>query len=114
MRDYLDAERRAGRWNGDAPAPVLPPAVVEATSARYLDAFRRLTGAPLAAAVGGPAHMNFAREGYVFIAIAAVLAAAALATALARRSWALWLLAFVLRAAHAVGGVFLPRSGAER
>jgi phosphoribosylaminoimidazole-succinocarboxamide synthase len=55
LRDYLDGERRAGRWNGDAPAPVLPPAVVEATSARYLDAFRRLTGTPLAAAVGGPA-----------------------------------------------------------
>ena len=40
--------------------------------------------------------MNFAREGYVFIAIAAVLAAAALATALAKRSWPIWLLAFVL------------------
>jgi phosphoribosylaminoimidazole-succinocarboxamide synthase len=55
LRDYLDAERRAGRWNGDAPAPPLPPAVVDATSTRYLDAFRRLTGAPLAAAAGGPA-----------------------------------------------------------
>jgi phosphoribosylaminoimidazole-succinocarboxamide synthase len=54
LRDYLDAERRAGRWNGDAPPPPLPPAVVAATSARYLDAFRRLTGAPLAEAVGGP------------------------------------------------------------
>jgi phosphoribosylaminoimidazole-succinocarboxamide synthase len=47
LRDYLDAERRAGRWNGEAPAPALPPHVVEATSARYLDAYRRLTGAPL-------------------------------------------------------------------
>jgi phosphoribosylaminoimidazole-succinocarboxamide synthase len=55
LRDYLDAERRAGRWNGDAPAPVLPSDVVAATSARYLDAFRRLTGAPLAASLGGPA-----------------------------------------------------------
>jgi phosphoribosylaminoimidazole-succinocarboxamide synthase len=55
LRDYLDVERRAGRWNGDAPAPPLPPAVVDATSARYLDAFRRLTGAPLAAVAGGPA-----------------------------------------------------------
>ena len=54
LRDYLDAERQAGRWNGDAPAPPLPPAVVSATSARYLDAYQRLTGAPLAAAVGGP------------------------------------------------------------
>src|SRR3954468_11296532 len=24
LRDYLDAERRAGRWNGEAPAPPLP------------------------------------------------------------------------------------------
>ena len=44
LRDYLDGERRAGRWNGDAPPPPLPAAVVDATSARYLDAFRRLTG----------------------------------------------------------------------
>ena len=47
LRDYLDAERRAGRWNGEAPPPPLPEAVVQATSARYLDAFRRITGQPL-------------------------------------------------------------------
>ena len=47
LRDYLDGERRAGRWNGDAPPPPLPASVVDATSARYLDAFRRITGAPL-------------------------------------------------------------------
>lgn len=47
LRDYLDGERVAGRWNGDAPPPPLPPEVVEATSRRYLDAFERLTGAPL-------------------------------------------------------------------
>lgn len=47
LRDYLDAERRAGRWNGDAPPPALPTEVVAATSARYLDAFQRITGAPL-------------------------------------------------------------------
>ena len=47
LRDWLDAERRAGRWNGDAPAPPLPPEVVRATSERYLDAFRRITGAAL-------------------------------------------------------------------
>lgn len=47
LRDYLDAERRAGRWNGEAPPPALPDAVVNATSARYLDVFERLTGAPL-------------------------------------------------------------------
>lgn len=47
LRDWLDAERRAGRWNGEAPAPTLPPEVIEATSLRYRDAFLRLTGAPL-------------------------------------------------------------------
>jgi len=47
LRDYLDAERKAGRWNGEAPPPPLPPEVVEATSLRYLDAYRRITGAEL-------------------------------------------------------------------
>ena len=47
LRDYLDVERRAGRWNGEAPPPPLPPEVVRATSERYLDAFRRITGAAL-------------------------------------------------------------------
>jgi phosphoribosylaminoimidazole-succinocarboxamide synthase len=47
LRDYLDAERRAGRWNGEAPPPALPASVIEATSTRYLDAFARLTGSPL-------------------------------------------------------------------
>ena len=47
LRDWLDGERAAGRWNGDAPAPPLPAEVVAATSARYRDAFRRITGTPL-------------------------------------------------------------------
>jgi phosphoribosylaminoimidazole-succinocarboxamide synthase len=47
LRDWLDAERKAGRWNGEAPPPELPREVVEATSARYLEAFRRVTGAAL-------------------------------------------------------------------
>jgi phosphoribosylaminoimidazole-succinocarboxamide synthase len=47
LRDYLDAERRAGRWNGDAPPPELPAHVVSATSERYLDAFLRITGTAL-------------------------------------------------------------------
>ncbi|MFN8572568.1 MAG: phosphoribosylaminoimidazolesuccinocarboxamide synthase [Gemmatimonadaceae bacterium] len=47
LRDYLDGERRAGRWNGDAPPPPLPPHVVTATSERYLDAFRRITNTTL-------------------------------------------------------------------
>jgi phosphoribosylaminoimidazole-succinocarboxamide synthase len=47
LRDYLEGERRAGRWNGEAPPPPLPGDVVAATSARYLDAYRRITGADL-------------------------------------------------------------------
>jgi phosphoribosylaminoimidazole-succinocarboxamide synthase len=47
LRDYLDAERRAGRWNGDAPPPPLPASVVDATSKRYLEAYRRVTGLEL-------------------------------------------------------------------
>ncbi|MGJ4931071.1 phosphoribosylaminoimidazolesuccinocarboxamide synthase [Bradyrhizobium sp. HKCCYLS2038] len=47
LRDYLDAERKAGRWNGDAPPPPLPQSVVDATSQRYLEAFRRVTGREL-------------------------------------------------------------------
>jgi phosphoribosylaminoimidazole-succinocarboxamide synthase len=49
LRDYLDAERRAGRWNGEAPPPTLPANVVAATSKRYLEAYRRITGAGLKA-----------------------------------------------------------------
>jgi phosphoribosylaminoimidazole-succinocarboxamide synthase len=44
LRDYLDTERKAGRWNGDAPPPPLPASVVNATSKRYLEAYRRVTG----------------------------------------------------------------------
>jgi phosphoribosylaminoimidazole-succinocarboxamide synthase len=47
LRDYLDSERRAGRWNGDAPPPALPAEVVDATSKRYLEAYRRITGREL-------------------------------------------------------------------
>ena len=47
LRDYLDGLRKAGKWNGEAPPPNLPPEVVEATSTRYRDAFKRLTGTAL-------------------------------------------------------------------
>jgi phosphoribosylaminoimidazole-succinocarboxamide synthase len=47
LRDYLEAERVAGRWSGNYPPPPLPESVVDATSARYRDAFRRITGADL-------------------------------------------------------------------
>jgi phosphatidylserine decarboxylase len=40
--------------------------------------------------------LNFAREGLLFIAIAAVVAAGAFGFAITRRSWGLWLAAFVL------------------
>src|SRR4030088_1074365 len=52
LRDYLDAERRAGRWNGDAPPPALPASVVDATSKRYLEAYRLITGADLGTGTG--------------------------------------------------------------
>jgi phosphoribosylaminoimidazole-succinocarboxamide synthase len=51
LRDYLAGLRSAGAWNGEAPPPPLPAEVVDATSRRYLEAFRLLTGAEL----GGPA-----------------------------------------------------------
>jgi phosphoribosylaminoimidazole-succinocarboxamide synthase len=44
LRDYLDSERRAGRWDGNYPPPRLPQEVIDATSERYLDIYRRLTG----------------------------------------------------------------------
>jgi phosphatidylserine decarboxylase len=40
--------------------------------------------------------LNFAREGLLFIAIAAVVAAGAFGFAITRRSWGLWLAAFLL------------------
>jgi phosphoribosylaminoimidazole-succinocarboxamide synthase len=48
LRDWLEAEKKAGRWDGNAPPPVLPDEVVTETSRRYLNAFERITGAPLA------------------------------------------------------------------
>ena len=47
LRDYLAAEKAAGRWNGEAPPPPLPETVVAATSVRYLEAYRLLTGTDL-------------------------------------------------------------------
>ena len=40
--------------------------------------------------------MNFAREGYLYIGIAALAVVAAFALAVARRSWTLWLLAVIV------------------
>jgi len=44
VRDYLESIR----WNKQAPAPGLPAEVVERTLAKYLEAFRRITGSELA------------------------------------------------------------------
>ena len=44
LRDYLTSVKATGRWNGEAPPPALPADVVEATSHRYREAFRLLTG----------------------------------------------------------------------
>ena len=44
VRDWLTASG----WDRQPPAPPLPDAVVEGTLARYLEAYRRLTGADLA------------------------------------------------------------------
>ena len=47
LRDYLAGLKAAGRWNGEAPPPPLPAEVVDATSRRYLEAYRLLTGRAL-------------------------------------------------------------------
>jgi phosphoribosylaminoimidazole-succinocarboxamide synthase len=44
VRDYLEEIH----WNKQAPAPSLPDVVVERTRAKYLEAFRRLTGREIA------------------------------------------------------------------
>jgi len=47
LRDYLAGLRHEGRWDGNPPPPPLPREVVEATSHRYREAYRLLTGRPL-------------------------------------------------------------------
>jgi len=47
LRDYLADLKKQGTWNGEAPPPSLPPEVVSATSERYRDAYRRITGKEL-------------------------------------------------------------------
>jgi len=40
VRDYLESIK----WNKQAPAPALPPEVVQQTREKYIEAFRRVTG----------------------------------------------------------------------
>jgi phosphoribosylaminoimidazole-succinocarboxamide synthase len=47
LRDWLEALVGAGKWAKTPPGPALPPEVVDETSRRYQDAFRRLTGMTL-------------------------------------------------------------------
>ena len=47
LRDYLAGVKEAGKWNGEAPPPPLPDEVVDATSRRYREAYRRITGREL-------------------------------------------------------------------
>ena len=47
LRDYLDDLRKQGKWDLNPPPPALPDDVVDATSIRYRDAFKKITGADL-------------------------------------------------------------------
>jgi phosphoribosylaminoimidazole-succinocarboxamide synthase len=47
LRDFLANLKAQGKWNGNDPPPSLPPVVIAATSARYREAYRLLTGRPL-------------------------------------------------------------------
>ena len=50
IRDFLDGERRADRWNGEPPLPPLSPEAIAATRERYFEAYRRIVGTHLEAA----------------------------------------------------------------
>ena len=47
LRDYLASLKAASQWNGEAPPPSLPAEVVDATSRRYREAYKLLTGREL-------------------------------------------------------------------
>ena len=48
VRNFLEGEVVAGRWDRSPPGPSLPEEVLDATLERYLEAYRRLTGRELA------------------------------------------------------------------
>ena len=47
LRDYLAGVKQRGEWDGNVPPPPLPPEVVSATSERYREAYRLITGRAL-------------------------------------------------------------------
>ncbi len=47
VRDYLETLVSSGRWDKTPPGPTLPDDVVNDSLARYLEAYRRLTGSTL-------------------------------------------------------------------
>jgi phosphoribosylaminoimidazole-succinocarboxamide synthase len=47
LRDYLAGLKEQGKWDGNEPPPPLPPVVIAATSARYREAYRLITGRAL-------------------------------------------------------------------
>jgi phosphoribosylaminoimidazole-succinocarboxamide synthase len=47
LRDFLSGLKEQGKWDGNDPPPALPPVVIAATSARYREAYRLITGASL-------------------------------------------------------------------
>ena len=47
LRDFLANLKAQGKWDGNDPPPPLPPVVIAATSARYREAVRLLTGGSL-------------------------------------------------------------------
>jgi phosphoribosylaminoimidazole-succinocarboxamide synthase len=47
VRDYLEELVGRGEWNKQAPGPKLPESVIRATSERYLELYRRMTGKSL-------------------------------------------------------------------
>jgi phosphoribosylaminoimidazole-succinocarboxamide synthase len=47
LRDFLAGLKSQGKWDGNDPPPALPPVVIAATSARYREAYRLITGKSL-------------------------------------------------------------------
>jgi phosphoribosylaminoimidazole-succinocarboxamide synthase len=47
LRDFLSGLKEQGKWDGNDPPPTLPPVVIAATSARYREAYRLITGSSL-------------------------------------------------------------------